>query len=276
MKKSIVLLLAASVAFSTCSCSLSSGPSSPELEFVANLHDWDPEGVDHESWGWVQGLAVWKNYAVVCHDGGMCVVYDLKKKKHVNHFQLPGQKSHCNNAMFGWDKYSADSAFPLLYVTDCVDCGKCYVYDFSADGATLVQTIHLKEKPAGENGGNGWYCDAEKKTLCMHWTGVYWENLPMPAKDDTDPVISIEGVDPDGEMALPAIHQGACRFKGVTYFPCGFDKDPFITVKRNGGSEDFPLEQIAVEPEGICGYGKYVYVTFCKDYCPLLYRFKAL
>ena len=88
-----------------------------EPEFICDFADWTP--AEAEVTGSTQGFAMHGRYAFVLHDKGHICIFDMKKKRLVNHFQLEGNTSHCNNACFGAEKASRKSKFPLLYIASC-------------------------------------------------------------------------------------------------------------------------------------------------------------
>ena len=248
-----------------------------DYELVADLADWTPEDVEVP--GWIQGLAVDNSYVFVIHSGGQVLIYNLEEKKLVSNFYLPDNTSHCNNAAFGIEKWNDESTFPLLYVTDCVDKGDCYVYDINLERAIEVQRIHLKEKPGAEAGGNGWFIDKATKRLGMHWQDGFWF-FPIPDKGEKDVMLSIADRQPDGYMGLPAIHQGACAWNGYVFFPCGFNEDPYMTMAdiETGEHWNYPLNFIGFEPEGACEWDGSLWVTHAKDFrncllCKLKFEF---
>ena len=115
----------------------------------------------------VQGTAIYENYAFIFYPPGKCFVFDLSSStpnERIGSFDLasynnadPDSKwtNHCNQAMFGPEKWAESDPFPLLYVTtgnagDCTEDGyiaRCaverIVYDENSQtwGAQLVQTI---------------------------------------------------------------------------------------------------------------------------------------
>lgn len=115
----------------------------------------------------VQGTAIYGDYAFIFYPPGKCFVFDLSSStpsEKIGTFDLasynnadPDSKwtNHCNQAMFGPEKWDESDPFPLLYVTtgnagDCVEDGyiaRCAVerilYDENTQtwSAQLVQTI---------------------------------------------------------------------------------------------------------------------------------------
>ena len=88
-----------------------------EAERFINVAELLPENVEIN--GSTQGFAIYGRYAFSVHDKGQCVVIDMKRRKFVSTFTLEGNTGHCNNASFGVERYNKQSAFPLLYVTEC-------------------------------------------------------------------------------------------------------------------------------------------------------------
>lgn len=236
------------------------------ISLVANLGDWTPADVNIP--GWVQGLVVYGGYAVIFHDGGQVVIYDLNNKSYFTSYYLPNNTSHCNNAALGLQKYYSTSLFPMVYVSDCVDKGDCYVYDLKKDLAREVQRIKLKEKPAGENGGNGWFIDEKNQKLGMHWNDNYYF-FDIPDMYTSEATVSVSNLPPSGKMKLPSTHQGSCAYNGYIFFPCGFNDDPYVTIVRisDGKHMNVDLSKYGIvnEPEGICEYNGSIYLSCGKS-----------
>ncbi len=129
-----------------------------KTKFVLDVAELMPDGVQVR--GSSQGMAVWKRYAFMLHDGGQCIVIDLKKEKYISSYMLDKNLSHCNNASFGVEYYSRESKFPLLYISECRGGGACLVTDVGFEGSHLVQKIFYD----GEDitGPCDWLVDREK------------------------------------------------------------------------------------------------------------------
>ena len=245
---------------------------------VRNLADITPEDVQID--GHVQGLLVRDGYAFVFHHGGQVLVYNLDADVFVSSYYLPGNKSHCNNASFGTERYSSKSAFPMAYVSDCTYDGSCYVYDLYTDHAVEVQRIFFTDTPVPVQCGTGWFVDESSGRLCVHWKDQVWD-FPIPSKHRKTVRLSVEGKKPSGRMNTPRIHQGACAYQGYHFFPSGLAYEPtYLTVNdpSSGQTWSFPTDRTVcpLEPEGVCGWDGGVYVSYTgggKDL--LLYRFEV-
>ena len=94
-----------------------------------------------------QGMAIHKSKAFLMYDGGLCLMYDLKKKRIVESINLEMEKfsPHGNSACFGGLR-SPESPYPLLYVSECKKNGyHCFVEAIYSNASHLVQTIEAKE-----------------------------------------------------------------------------------------------------------------------------------
>jgi hypothetical protein len=108
-------------------------------ELLFNTDSIAPAGIAIK--GAAQGMAIHRNYLFSFHDRGLCVIFDIKKGDYVNSFQLEGNKTHCNSANFGKEKYSKESVFPLLYISECGGRNCCNVTDITLEGSKIVQKI---------------------------------------------------------------------------------------------------------------------------------------
>ncbi len=245
---------------------------------VQNLGEITP--ADVQVTGHVQGLLVRDGYAFVFHHGGQVLVYRLDRKEFVSSYYLPGNESHCNNASFGTEKYSAKSRFPMAYVSDCTYDGSCYVYDLYPDHAVEVQRIYLTDTPVPVQCGTGWFIDESTDRLCMHWNGKVWD-FPIPSKKEKTVRLTVEGKEASGLMNNPVVHQGACAYQGYQFFPCGFAGEPtYLTVNEpsSGRTWSFRTDGTVCpyEPEGVCGWNGGVYVSYPGENGDvLLYRFEV-
>lgn len=89
-----------------------------------------------------QGMAIYGDTAYLMNDGGLCRVLDLKKGSIVRHFNLgsSAKGNHINNACFG-NVDSKSVELPLLYLSECMGKGRCFVEQLVGDSSRLVQTI---------------------------------------------------------------------------------------------------------------------------------------
>ena len=97
-----------------------------------------------------QGMAIYEDTAYLMHDGGMCRVFDLKNGRVVRnfHFKSRSKYNHINNACFGRSVYG-NNKVPLVYLSECMQRGRCFVEQIEGGSSRLVQTIE-----AFKNGKN--------------------------------------------------------------------------------------------------------------------------
>lgn len=220
----------------------------------------------------VQGFAIYKNYGFSLRDKGMCVILDLKKKAYVNSFQLEGNTSHCNNAGFGKEKYSKDSQFPLLYVSECMGSRCCYVTDITLHGSRIVQKIFYDSdefKIAMD-----WIVDAHNGYIYIyggkHYGTKYLKKFRLPKLSDSDQngEVHLTPADVLQEIAIEGISiaQGSKIHKGKAFLPdgCSPHGNKLHIIDLATG------EKVAVhtytdqlnEPEGLDFRGNALYTTF--------------
>lgn len=220
----------------------------------------------------VQGFAIYKNYGVSLRDRGMCVIFDLKKKEYVNSFQLEGNTSHCNNAGFGKEKFSKDSQFPLLYISECRGTRCCYVTDITFEGSRIVQKIFYDSdefKIAMD-----WAVDAENGCIYIyggkHYGTKYLKKLPLPKLSDSDEngEVHFTPADVIQEIAIEeiAIAQGSKIHKGKAYLPDGCspkgNKLHIVDLQSGKKLAEIPYSDQLNEPEGLDFKGKTLYTIF--------------
>ena len=220
----------------------------------------------------VQGLAIHKNYGFSLRDGGMCVILDLKRKKYVNSFTMEGNVSHCNNAGFGKEKYSKESQFPLLYISECRGQRCCYVTDITLEGSRIVQKIFYDSdefKIAMD-----WVVDAENGYIYVyggkHYGTKYLKKLPLPKLSDSDENGEVHFTKADvlQEIAIEgvSIAQGSKIHKGKAYLPDGCspngNKLHVIDLKTGRKLAEILYSDQKNEPEGLDFKGKTLYTVF--------------
>ena len=222
--------------------------------------------------GPVQGFAIYKNYGFSLRNRGMCVVLDLKKGKYVNSFMLEGNKSHCNNAGFGKEKYSKDSQFPLLYITECMGKRCCYVTDITLEGSKIVQKIFYDSDEFRV--AMDWVVDAENNCIWVyggkHFGTKYLKKLPLPKLSDSDENGEVHYTREDvlQEIVIEglAIAQGSKIRKGKAYLPdgCSREGNKLHVINLKTGEKEgvyYYADQLN-EPEGLDFKGKYLYTVF--------------
>ena len=222
--------------------------------------------------GPVQGFAIHKNYGFSIRNRGMCVILDMKKGEYVNSFMLEGNKSHCNNAGFGKEKYSKGSQFPLLYITECMGKRCCYVTDITLEGSKIVQKIFYDAdefKVAMD-----WVVDAENGYIWIyggkHFGTKYLKKLPLPKLSDSDENGEVHYTKEDvlQEIVIEglAVAQGSKIKNGKAYLPDGCSREGnklhVINLKTGQKEGVYYFNDQLNEPEGLDFKGKYLYTVF--------------
>lgn len=220
----------------------------------------------------VQGLALYKNYAFSLRDKGMCVIFNLKKKEYAGSFMLEGNTSHCNNACFGAEKFSKESQFPLLYISECRGSRCCYVTDVTLQGSTIVQKIFYDSdefKIAMD-----WAVDPQNGFIYVyggkHYGTKYLKKLPLPKLSDSDANGEVHFTPQDvlQEIAIEGISiaQGSKIFNGRAYLPDGCspngNKLHVVDLATGRKIAEYSYSDQLNEPEGIDVMGKWLYTVF--------------
>lgn len=255
-----------------------------KTELVCWLGDVTPTGVKVK--GSTQGMAIWKNYAFVFHDGGQCVVFNLKKRSYVSTFLLTGNQSHCNNASFGVEKYDKDSKFPLVYISECSCEHRCYVTDISLTGSRVVQTIYYTGK--GYTSSFDWFVD--RKNGFIYTYGISNKDkkimkfrLPKLSDSDKNGEVRLTQADVLEEFNFQGvnIYQGS-RIKGrYTYLADGYAPHDrllhVLDMKERHIVASLNVNNLEYEPEGVDIKGKWLYMALNvpkQSRNGMIYRFK--
>ena len=240
-----------------------------EAEIFADVADLLPEDVQIN--GSTQGFAIYGRYAFSMHDKGQCVIIDLKQKRFVNTFIIEENTGHCNNASFGVERYSKQSQFPLLYVTECRGERACYVNDISLEGAKMVQKIFYD----GEDiiGPADWAVDRRHKLIYLYCTvgktrTLKWFTLPRLADSDARGEVHLKAEDAIGSITLGdiTIPQGSHIHRKRVYLPAGIPPRPtsmHVTDLKSG--EEILLMDLShtgLEPEGVATRRGWLYLSF--------------
>lgn len=240
-----------------------------EAECFINVAELLPENVEIN--GSTQGFAIYGRYGFSVHDKGQCVVIDMKRRKFVSTFTLEGNTGHCNNASFGVERYNKQSAFPLLYVTECRGERACYVNDISLEGSRLVQKIFYDG--ADIAGPADWAVDRRKRLIYLYCTvdnvrTLKWFTLPRLADSDSRGEVHLKAEDalgsmPAGDISIP---QGSHIHRHRAYLPDGIPPRPtrlHVTDLKTG--KQLMLIDIShtdLEPEGVATRGRWLYLSY--------------
>ncbi len=223
--------------------------------------------------GPVQGFAIKGNYGFSLRDRGMCVILDIKNNTLVNSFTIDELKrAHCNNAGFGKEKYSKDSKFPLLYITECRGTKCCYVTDITLEGAKVVQKIFYDSDEF--KFAMDWVVDAKNGFIYAyggrHFGTKYLKKFPLPKLSDSDEngEVHFKKEDVLQEIAIEghAIAQGSKIHKGKAYLPDGCspkgNKLHVINLKTGQKEGVYYWADQLNEPEGLDFKGNKLYTVF--------------
>ncbi len=240
-----------------------------EMELFVNVADLLP--TDTEVQGSTQGFAIKGRYGFSVHDKGQCVVIDLKRREFVSTFILEGNTGHCNNASFGVERYSPQSKFPLLYVTECRGQRACYVNDVTLEGSRLVQTIYYDGNDI--TGPADWFVDARSRRIYLYCTigTLRWLKIfSLPRLSDSNARGEVHLQHEDAIGALPAgnisIPQGSHISGRYIFLPAGIPPratDLHTTDALTG--EHYPsldLSHLGLEPEGVATRRGWLYLSF--------------
>ena len=181
-----------------------------------------------------QGMAICGDTAYLMNDGGICRVLDLQKGNVARSFNVSSSAdgNHINNACFGKQKRN-DKKPPLLYLSECMGKGRCFVEQLEGDASKLVQTIE-----AFKNGKNwrmtNWVVDNDngflygvtrnrKELLDSAWNVVcHIVKYRIPSLDEGLKVsLSEKDLIDHYEVIYPNILQGCKIRKGKLYLLTG-------------------------------------------------------
>lgn len=220
----------------------------------------------------VQGFAIYKNYGFSLRDKGMCVILDLNKKEYVNSFMLEGNTSHCNNAGFGSEKYSKDSQFPLLYVSECMGSRCCYVTDITLQGSRIVQKIFYDSEEFKI--AMDWIVDAHNGYIYIyggkHYSTKYLKKFRLPRLSDSDQngEVHLTPADVLQEIAIEGISiaQGSKIHEGKAFLPDGCspkgNKLHIVDLETGKKLAEYFYSDQKNEPEGLDFKGRTLYTVF--------------
>lgn len=173
-----------------------------------------------------QGMAIFGDYAYLANEGGLCRILDLKKGKVLRefHFESSSKDNHVNSASFGKAIYKGTHV-PLIYLSECMVKGRCFVERITADSSELVQTIQATKKGKIErmtdwvvdNERNCLYAITRNRKLVLDSVGnikSYITKYRLPSVDEGKNIILAEqDVLDQFEVLFPNILQG-CKIRG--------------------------------------------------------------
>ena len=240
-----------------------------KAKLYANVEELLPDSVEVK--GSTQGFAIYGRYGFSVHDKGECVVIDLRRKRFISKFTLEGNTGHCNNASFGVERYSEESPFPLLYVTECRGERACYVNDVTLTGSRMVQKICYDGKDA--TGPADWAVDRANRLIYFYCTvnnirTLKWFALPRLADSDARGEVHLTDEDALGSVTAGdiTIPQGSLIHRGRAYLPDGIPPRPtrlHVTDIKSGASlTTIDLSHTGLEPEGVAVRRRWLYLSY--------------
>lgn len=249
-------------------CATATAQPVAEMELFLNVADLLPLSVEVQ--GSTQGFAIHGRYGFSVHDQGQCVVIDLKRRQFVSTFILEGNTGHCNNASFGVERYSSQSKFPLLYVTECRGDRACYVNDITLEGSRLVQKIYYDGDDI--TGPADWFVDARSQRIYLYCTigTLRWLKIfPLPRLADSDHNAEVHlqredaiGALPAGDIAIP---QGSHISGRYIFLPAGVPtRSTHLHITDALTGEHYPtldLSHLGIEPEGVATRRGWLYIS---------------
>ena len=178
-----------------------------------------------------QGMAVFKDYAFLFNNTGICRIYDLNRQCMVNYFDVASKSvnNHANCVSFGVEYFVGNKDFPALYISECKKPWRCFVEDVSLQGAKLMQIFQFKRDNKEEIVHN-WVVDKERNFIyaiarkpsangsdyvhsicCFQLPSIHEKNVIFTERDIKD----------DFQVLFPNLLQGACIRNGFLYMPTG-------------------------------------------------------
>lgn len=232
---------------------------------MEQLSLWLPDSVHLR--GSAQGMAIYRNHAVMLRDRGQCLILDLAKQTAVASLQLDGNTTHCNNASFSSLRPYGDP-YPLLYISSCFGDKACLVTRISPSASTIVQRItYLSDAfPIAQD----WCLDADSNYLYAYGGQ---KGGPMSLKKFRLPGIHTKEVvltDDDVLQTIPIncvkVAQGSKIKNGYAYLPDGDSPGNYWLhiIHLATGREVYTLDlnTIGLEPEGIDIADGWIYISF--------------
>lgn len=248
-----------------------------------------------------QGFAVYGRYGFFFHDKGQVLIVDLKNEELVSTFVVPGlEKAHCNNAAFSDEKWTEDSIFPLLYVTECAGSNRCYVVDLDFATGNVVQEIWYDG--TDYNRTFDWCIDPERGFIYTRGGNrEYWMDPPdhpvygrmmmlkkfrLPRKADFTETGAVRLSEKDAldSFALDDVYfgQGSVIRNGIMYTGEGSPKRchcriHVIDLDNHERIAIHDVSELGLEPEGFAFRDGHVLITFHTMGSPrnnVLFRFR--
>lgn len=175
-----------------------------------------------------QGMAIYKNKAFLANNTGICRIYDLRKDSVLGSFRFASahKNNHSNCLDFGIEYPDGNKEYPALYISECLNLGRCFVEDINGMNPKLLQTISFIERVTN------WVIDKENKKLyaiahllrskkLTDSVSIYRFPLPSIHQGDIDLSDKVEEV---FRVHVPYTLQGAAIHKGMLYLPVGINK----------------------------------------------------
>jgi hypothetical protein len=134
-----------------------------------------------------QSLAIYGGYIFLFYHSGYCKILDVNTFEVLYSFQLGSpishSNNHCGNACFSEQFFDESDEFPLLYISNHLQNGECYVCrivrnssgGFSTESITLVQMI----KSAQGETNREYHFYPHKDQLICH-AGTRYNIYPLP------------------------------------------------------------------------------------------------
>ena len=263
--RTLYLILALCCTYTAVAQSLPLG----KAKLYANVEELLPDSVEVK--GSTQGFAIYGRYGFSVHDKGECVVIDLKRKRFISKFTLEGNTGHCNNASFGVERYSEESPFPLLYVTECRGDRACYVNDVTLTGSRMVQKICYDGKDA--TGPADWAVDRANRLIYFYCTvnnirTLKWFALPRLTDSDARGEVHLTDEDALGSVTAGdiTIPQGSLIHRGRAYLPDGIPPRPtrlhVTDIESSTSLATIDLSHTGLEPEGVAVRRRWLYLSY--------------
>ncbi|MDH8700902.1 hypothetical protein M2138_000236 [Dysgonomonadaceae bacterium PH5-43] len=183
-----------------------------------------------------QGMAIHKNTAFLLNNGGLCRVFDLKKKKLISEFNLASadEKNHVNCAAFGPYHKKGNKKYPTIYISECSGKNRCFVESINNEGSELIQTLEIQTNGHEQESAN-WFIDKKKK--CIYTISLPYKNdktkestaannylitkLPLPPLDSTEVIFTEKDIIEQFEISFSNLLQGGVIHKNCLYLPVG-------------------------------------------------------